>query len=41
MANVLMDVVRWQRGKKPTLDELKRILASEGLESELTRTGRA
>jgi len=35
MANVIMDVVRWQRGKKPTLEELKRILASEGLESEL------
>jgi mannose-6-phosphate isomerase-like protein (cupin superfamily) len=31
----MMDVVRWAGPKKPTLDELKRILKSEGLESEL------
>jgi mannose-6-phosphate isomerase-like protein (cupin superfamily) len=31
----MMDVVRWPRPKKPTLDELKRMLKSEGLESEL------
>ncbi|HTY57521.1 MAG TPA: cupin domain-containing protein [Bacteroidota bacterium] len=31
----LMDVVRWSQPKKPTLDGLKRMLASEGLESEL------
>ncbi|HEX7572858.1 MAG TPA: cupin domain-containing protein [Bacteroidota bacterium] len=31
----MMDVVRWPKPKKPTLDELKRMLKSEGLESEL------
>ncbi len=31
----MMDVVRWNKPKKPTLDELKRKLESEGLESEL------
>ena len=31
----MMDIVRWGRPKKPTLEELRRILKSEGLESEL------
>ena len=30
-----MDVVRWPGPKKPTLDELKRKLKGEGLESEI------
>lgn len=33
--SAMMDVVRWPRPKKPTLDELKQMLKSEGLESEL------
>jgi len=31
----MMDVVRWNKPKKPTLEELKHKLAAEGLESEL------
>lgn len=31
----MMDVVRWAGPKKPTLEELKRRLKGEGLESEL------
>jgi quercetin dioxygenase-like cupin family protein len=31
----MMDIVRWARAKKPTLEELKRMLKSEGLDSEL------
>lgn len=30
-----MDVVRWTRSKKPSLEELKKLLHEEGLESEL------
>lgn len=30
-----MDIVRWAKPKKPSLEELKTILAREGLESEL------
>jgi quercetin dioxygenase-like cupin family protein len=30
-----MDVVRWNKPKKPTLEELKHKLSVEGLESEL------
>jgi mannose-6-phosphate isomerase-like protein (cupin superfamily) len=32
---MIMELVRWNKSKKPTLDELKAILAGEGLESEL------
>ena len=31
----MMDVVRWPGPKKPTLDELRRKLKGEGLESEI------
>jgi quercetin dioxygenase-like cupin family protein len=31
----MMDVVRWSGPKKPTLDELKRLLQAETLESEV------
>ncbi|HTO95133.1 MAG TPA: hypothetical protein VMM80_12155, partial [Bacteroidota bacterium] len=31
----MMDVVRWPRPKKPSLEELRRMLAGEGLASEL------
>jgi quercetin dioxygenase-like cupin family protein len=31
----MMDVVRWTKSKKPELEELKKQLAQEGLESEL------
>lgn len=31
----MMDIVRWARPKKPTLEELRRMLKSEGLDSEL------
>jgi quercetin dioxygenase-like cupin family protein len=31
----MMDIVRWARPKKPTLEELQRMLKSEGLDSEL------
>jgi quercetin dioxygenase-like cupin family protein len=31
----MIDVVRWTQTKKPKLEELKQLLKSEGLESEL------
>jgi quercetin dioxygenase-like cupin family protein len=31
----MIDVVRWAQTKKPKLEELKQLLKSEGLESEL------
>jgi quercetin dioxygenase-like cupin family protein len=31
----MMDVVRWTKSKKPTLDELEAMLRAEGLEFEL------
>ncbi len=31
----MMDVIRWPKPKKPTLEELKKMLRTEGLESEL------
>jgi mannose-6-phosphate isomerase-like protein (cupin superfamily) len=31
----MMDVIRWTRTKKPGLEELKALLKTEGLESEL------
>jgi len=31
----MMDAVRWTKSKKPELEELKKLLAQEGLESEL------
>lgn len=31
----MMDIVRWTKTKKPTLEELKALLAREGLECEL------
>jgi quercetin dioxygenase-like cupin family protein len=31
----MMDVVRWTKTKKPTLEELKRNLDAQGIESEL------
>jgi len=31
----MMDIVRWPKPKKPTLEELKRLLGEQGLESEL------
>jgi quercetin dioxygenase-like cupin family protein len=31
----MMDVVRWNKPRKPTLEDLKRLLEAEGLEVEL------
>jgi len=31
----MMDVVRWTKAKKPTLEELKKNLKAQGIESEL------
>lgn len=31
----MIDVIRWARPRKPTLEDLKKILAGEGLASEL------
>jgi quercetin dioxygenase-like cupin family protein len=32
---IVMDMVKWSRSKKPTLEELKEMLAGQGLECEL------